>query len=266
MHQHSAVPPPKKNTFVDISWYWYPTVAVRTVLSLNKTANNYHQGHTGLINTAFGQIFPTAVSYEDKNPGTIKYHTHLNCSEKTVSMVEPLQRSHYWNEEKQRIAWTKTRGNLHFSLMNSNLRFFLAPTALSLWDTCLLPTLKHADEGVMVWGLMIYSKSEEHLSGNSTAAFCSNISIGLHLVGPSSVFQQDQKRRPSHPKAIWPKEESNGVAVIDDRSSTITRSKLMTVRVLGGSPWKPNPTQDSYDYGPRRKKTYTYSLFYLDSL
>lgn len=120
-------------------------------------------------------------------------------------MVEPLQGSQYRNKNRNRMPWTKTGGNLYFGLMNSNLKF-LAPNAMSLWDTSLLPkACRWRCDGVGV---------DEHLTSNSTAAFCSNISTGLHLVGPSSVFQQDDDPKKTSKLSkgyLTKKKESNGV-------------------------------------------------------
>lgn len=60
--------------------------------------------------------------------------------------------------------------------MNSNLRF-LAPTALSLWDTCLLPTLKHADEGVMV--CLAYEKTEILMPSETSEVYQWQCQLGL---------------------------------------------------------------------------------------
>ena len=77
-------------------------------------------------------------------------------------------------------------------------------------STCVVPTVKHGEGGVMVWGCFagdtvtlfgIYLEFKAHLTSMATTAFCNDThSMWFGLVGLSFVFQQEND--PTHLQAV----------------------------------------------------------------
>ena len=99
--------------------------------------------------------------------------------------------------------------------MSPNLRF-LFPTAVfvrcrvgeRMFSACVVPTVKHGGGGVMVWGFIAGETVSDlfRIQGTlmATTAWLPQHSVvipsGLHLVGLSFVFQQDND--PTHLQCV----------------------------------------------------------------
>ena len=169
---------------------WHGMGGIQKMALFGKRPSPYYGKYNSnkQIEKTVHHYFKTWRSFNPEN--VTKFESFFKCSRKNHQAL-------WWN-------WSDES---KFEIFGSNLHAFVrCRVGERMISACVVPTVKHGGGGVIVWGCFAGDTVSDlfrihgtlHQHGNHSILKQYAIPSGLHLVGLSFVFQQD-----NDPKHTW---------------------------------------------------------------